>query len=495
MDMNTLLGGLDAERRARQGLPYSNAFLRDVHAEHRARQGLPAPPIQGYGGCGRGRSRSRSRSRDRRDRGRRRRDDSSSRSRSRGIEAPAPVEPPAPVVEAPAQDMALDEVAPPSADADDAASANGSVRDPDEVVVEQLIAVEPPLMRPDQAEQRGEEAVAVAVEKCAADTAGQRCYICYGEGDEDEGLVRGCSCRGDNGVAHVSCLARAAQVTVERVAQNGWKRWSTCGLCEQYYHGVVACALGWACWKTYAGRPETSILRQAAMTELGNGLFNANHHEDALSVFEAGLSMKRRLGASEASILLVQSNIAGSYLMLKRFEEANRMRRDVYSDWLELEGEEHEYTLIAANNYANSLIELKRFKEAKPLLRKTIPVARRVLGDDHRFTLTMRWGYADTLYKASGAMLGELREAVTTLEDIERIARRGLGGAHPYTMAIERNLPKARAKLRAREDAEPDVSTQELDAAEAAAAAAVAAAALKRRRWRENIERERVRSG
>ena len=28
-------------------------------------------------------------------------------------------------------------------------------------------------------------------------------------------------------------------------------RWASCSLCEQRYHGVVACALGWACWKTY----------------------------------------------------------------------------------------------------------------------------------------------------------------------------------------------------------------------------------------------------
>jgi hypothetical protein len=39
-----------------------------------------------------------------------------------------------------------------------------------------------------QAAQRYEEAAAVAVEACAEDTAGQTCYICHGEGDEDEGL-------------------------------------------------------------------------------------------------------------------------------------------------------------------------------------------------------------------------------------------------------------------------------------------------------------------
>ena len=96
-DMNALLGGLHAERRARH---------------------LPVPPV----------------------------------------EAPAPVEPPAPVVEAPAQDVAPDEPPPAPADADD-----GSVRDPDAVVVEQLVddaeLAVPPLMRPDQADQRLEEAV------------------------------------------------------------------------------------------------------------------------------------------------------------------------------------------------------------------------------------------------------------------------------------------------------------------------------------------------
>ncbi len=50
-----------------------------------------------------------------------------------------------------------------------------------------------------------------------------------------------------------------------------------------------------------------------------------------------------------------------------------------------------------------------------------------------------------------GAALDGLREAVTTLEDTARIARRVLGSSHPLTPAIERYLQKARAALRARE--------------------------------------------
>ena len=130
-----------------------------------------------------------------------------------------------------------------------------------------------------QAAQKYEEAAAVAAEACAEDTAGQTCYICHGEGDEDEGLVRGCACRGASGYAHVSCLARHAQHADERALRGaggpGFVRWRTCGLCEQKYHGVVSCALGWACWKTYVGRPETDPARVIAMGLLGNALHYA----------------------------------------------------------------------------------------------------------------------------------------------------------------------------------------------------------------------------
>ena len=141
-----------------------------------------------------------------------------------------------------------------------------------------------------------------------------------------------------------------------------WRRWYTCGLCKQQYHGAVWCALGWACWKTY---------------------------------------------------------------------------------------------FIAANNYASSLLDLKRFEEAKSLLRTVLPVARRVLGESNEITLKMRWIYATALYNDPDATLDDLREAITTLEDTERTARRVLGGAHPLTSTIERYSREARAALRARETPPP----------------------------------------
>ena len=47
--------------------------------------------------------------------------------------------------------------------------------------------------------------------------------------------------------------------------------------------------------------------------------------------------------------------------------------------------------------------------------------------------------------------LDDLREAVTTLEELERTTRRILGGAHPEVEMMEWSLKTARAALRARE--------------------------------------------
>ena len=61
------------------------------------------------------------------------------------------------------------------------------------------------------------------------------------------------------------------------------------------------------------------------------------------------------------------------------------------------------------------------------------------------------WNYAKALYKDDDATLDDIREAVTTLEDAERIARRVLGGANPTTTGIEIQLQGARLILSARE--------------------------------------------
>ena len=318
------------------------------------------------------------------------------------------------------------------------------------------------------------EAVTVAAEACAEDTKGQTCYICTEavHRHTGEGLVRGCGCHTTEGFVHVSCLADQAKILVAEVEESNlgdkvklerFRRWHKCSLCEQSYHGVVACALGWAGWKTYVGRPEGAWTRFSAMNLLGNGLDDAQHHEESLSVRETELATKRRLGDSEHKLLIVQSNLASTYERLGQSEKSLRIKRDVLSGWLRLNGVEHTYTLTTTNNYANSLAALHRFKEIKSLLRKTMPVARRVLSDSNETTLNMRASYANALYRDPAATLDDLREAVATLEETERTARRVLV-AHPLAMHIVGTL--ARAKLRFQElevASAPSIRAPEVD--------------------------------
>ena len=96
-------------------------------------------------------------------------------------------------------------------------------------------------------------------------------------------------------------------------------------------------------------------------------------------------------------------------------------------------------------------VALQRRKEVKALLRRQIPVAQRVVGDNDELTLMMRMTYAEALYEDEGVTLGDLREAVNTLEETTRTARRVFGGAHPLAAAIKEELRFARPALSARE--------------------------------------------
>ena len=66
----------------------------------------------------------------------------------------------------------------------------------------------------------------------------------------------------------------------------------------------------------------------------------------------------------------------------------------------------------------------------------------------------MKMNYAQDLYEDPAATLDDLREAVTTLEVAERIARRVLGSSNPVANAIKFFLREARVTL-ARETPSP----------------------------------------
>ena len=186
------------------------------------------------------------------------------------------------------------------------------------------------------------------------------------------------------------------------------------------------------------------------MTALGNGLADVELHVDALVVREAELAMERRRGSRRiTSVLRMQGNLAGSYEALGRLEEASEQYRQVYFGLMSTLGEEHLDTIGAANNYASSFARRERYAEARSLLRKTMPVARRVLPENDEAWFMMRMNFAAVLYEPDWATVDDVREAVTTLEDLAPITRRVLGCKHPTVVSIELSLRKVRGKARA----------------------------------------------
>ena len=219
-----------------------------------------------------------------------------------------------------------------------------------------------------------------------------------------------------------------------------WNRWHTCSLCEQEYHGLVRCALGWACWKTYVGQPE-ELPRIDAMQQLGNGLSEAEHYDDAVAVYEAELATEERLGAPELDMLITRGNLAICYYNLGQLDEALSMQREVYTGWHNV-GDGSDIPLCNLTEY---LVAAREFEEAQSLAREELPAIIDRHGPDGSLTLEVRTWYALALFRADGASEDDVSEAETTLDDVWRRSRRVLGEAHPDTERTREFLEEVRS--------------------------------------------------
>ena len=326
------------------------------------------------------------------------------------------------------------------------------------------------------ADKKFKEAVAEAVEVCKDDMKGQTCYICMEavHPRTGEGVVRGCSCEdrdgvasGITGIAHVSCLAEQAKILVAEADENNlddkvfaerWARWHTCSLCGQGYHGVVYCALSWAQWKTYVGRPEADWNRRLAHAQLGSGLYAGGRFAEALVVFESYLAYQQR-NIQIYDTLGSQENIANCYWKLGRQDEALDIHRRVFTvrharcgDGRTLDLE----TIEAAVNLSTTLQLLERHDEAARLLRPLVPGVHRALGREHEQAIKLCRILGAALTYSSDSK--DCDEGLSLLKTTLRTARQVLGPTHPNTSTLEeaikehvrKTLPAPRFKVGAR---------------------------------------------
>jgi hypothetical protein len=98
---------------------------------------------------------------------------------------------------------------------------------------------------------------------------GEACIICLDTSPPP--IQSGCACRGDSGLAHIACLARAA---VSQQAHRGSEAWRECQTCKQHYTGAMQRGLAEAWRSRVAGQAAESAERIAAENYLAMSLLH-----------------------------------------------------------------------------------------------------------------------------------------------------------------------------------------------------------------------------
>ena len=292
------------------------------------------------------------------------------------------------------------------------------------------------------ADKKYKDAAADAVNVCKNETKGQTCYICT-VGAEKEGLVRGCGCRGDSGIAHLSCLVQQAKILQQDDVgvQGTYEWWRKCKLCDQNFEGPVGRALAWACWKhgltvSYPDPDEITYFQAWGMNNIGLSLRQDNHHVESLAVTEAQLEFLRASQFDEGCpyMMLTKKNLALDLHYLERYEDALPLYRECY-EVERTHNAKSDETLIIACECCKTLARLKRFDEARTLYRKHMPGSQ-----TNREVLRARLNYLEALHIEGAASQSELREAKGIIEERCKRTRQVHGSDRPETREAESSL-------------------------------------------------------
>ena len=293
------------------------------------------------------------------------------------------------------------------------------------------------------AEEKYKEAAAEAVSACAHETKDQTCYMCTA-GAEKEGLVRGCGCRGDSGIAHLSCLVQQAKILQENDVgvQGTHEWWRKCKVCGQWFEGAVARALTWACWKhalvaSYPEKYEQNIHQIMGMHLLSCTLRNEGCHSESIAVTRAKLDFLQ--GSSHAAPgssfeIEAKEHIVLNLYDLERYEEALPLIRECYAAELARDADS-DVSRRTALVYCRTLVRLKRVNQARVLYRKHI-----TRQTDDIDVERAQVDYFAALLSEGVISQPELREAKRIMEERCKRARQAHGSDGPETREAKRGL-------------------------------------------------------
>ena len=184
---------------------------------------------------------------------------------------------------------------------------------------------------------------------------------------------------------------------------------------------------------------------------IGRAYWDLGLTNKALPQNQAALQGYREaLGDEDLATLRCKQDLAGLLKSLSRFDEAERVIREVLDTLRRVHGEEHPTTLSAHRSLGTVLYSQGRYEEAAAICRSVLEENRRRYGPTHQYTLTAMINLAKTLEG-----LGRLNEERELLARSLEHLRPELGDDHPSTIRCISELGFVLVNLGNLREAEP----------------------------------------
>jgi tetratricopeptide (TPR) repeat protein len=258
------------------------------------------------------------------------------------------------------------------------------------------------------------------------------CTICLDVGDPPP-IQSGCGCRGDAGLAHVGCRAKAAAYTARSDNVSGWP-W--CATCEQAFTGQMMMGLAEAWLSAVKDFDEKNEERQLA----GNFLASALLQQARLAECEAKCrelrAVQHGMPGPDSTTAMHTAEILGNTLMLQhKYVEAEVVYREVLSNRREQLGAEDRNTLRSLVSIGNVFEAQAKLDDALAAYRSVREVQERVLGAEHGETLATTLDIGSTLQSQA-----KFQESEVLYREVIGVQQRVLGAEHPFTIHTSYNL-------------------------------------------------------
>ena len=304
---------------------------------------------------------------------------------------------------------------------------------------------------------------------------GACCWICLGEGDDEQGmpLMRECACRGDAGFSHPLCLAKYCRQRCDRIdtsshPQASIDNWVNCHNCKMNQRGLLGLCLAEAhlLWAVKNKMPN-SLEVYCAKKDIGIRLLDRSNTIRDPKKNECALARKdlrRALHFFEEQVKTLEGRMQGDFfdqqttmcfigdalkicaLAHERLGEVDnelsyyRRAHEVNTEYIKLFGMDG--TAAQLTMSINAEIERITGEKAPPLdegfidaLKRDIQIMTREVGEDYVTVYIMQYQLFDMLKSRN-----DYEEALGVITNLVSRAQRSLGRDHSTTKAYEAAL-------------------------------------------------------